>query len=280
MDPGASGNNRDMTTTNPQPPFAAPSDHTADWNRRVDRLRWFNLVMGVVHAASASLMLYLANDFSIDVTTFFRNAQPGVEFDPGRLDSLFGLPIAAATVSFLYLSACFHLLIASVGWSRYRRDLADGINRFRWVEYSMSATVMVIVIAMLPGIQDVAALIGIAGANVAMILFGWIMEATNPPNRTSTWWTPFTMGCIVGSVPWIAIVVYLIGGGSDVPNFVYVIFFTIFVLFNCFAVNQFLQYRRVGKWADYAYGEKVYLVLSLVAKSALAWQIFGGSLAG
>jgi hypothetical protein len=36
----------------------------------------------------------------------------------------------------------------------------------------------------------------------------------------------------------------------------------------------------VGRWIDYAFGEKTYLVLSLVAKSVLAWQIFGGSLAG
>jgi hypothetical protein len=35
----------------------------------------------------------------------------------------------------------------------------------------------------------------------------------------------------------------------------------------------------VGKWTDYAYGEKVYLVLSLGAKSTLAWQIYSGSLA-
>jgi hypothetical protein len=39
-----------------------------------------------------------------------------------------------------------------------------------------------------------------------------------------------------------------------------------------------LQYKKVGKWADYLYGERVYIVLSLVAKSALAWQIFGGTL--
>ena len=49
--------------------------------------------------------------------------------------------------------------------------------------------------------------------------------------------------------------------------------------FNSFAVNQWLQYRQVGPWRSYAFGEKAYLVLSLVAKSALAWQIFGGSLA-
>jgi heliorhodopsin len=41
-----------------------------------------------------------------------------------------------------------------------------------------------------------------------------------------------------------------------------------------------LQYRRVGPWRDYLYGERGYIVLSLTAKSALAWQVFGGTLAG
>jgi hypothetical protein len=39
-----------------------------------------------------------------------------------------------------------------------------------------------------------------------------------------------------------------------------------------------LQYRKVGKWADYLYGETIYIVLSLVAKSVLAWQIFANTL--
>jgi len=52
------------------------------------------------------------------------------------------------------------------------------------------------------------------------------------------------------------------------------------VFFMSFALNQYMQYREVGPWRSYAFGEKVYLVLSLGAKSALAWQIFGGSLAG
>lgn len=41
-------------------------------------------------------------------------------------------------------------------------------------------------------------------------------------------------------------------------------------------LNQWLQYREIGRWTDYAYGEKTYLVLSLVAKSLLAWQISAG----
>ena len=46
------------------------------------------------------------------------------------------------------------------------------------------------------------------------------------------------------------------------------------VLFFSFALNQWLQYRGIGKWTDYVYGEKAYLVLSLAAKSLLAWQIY------
>ena len=39
-----------------------------------------------------------------------------------------------------------------------------------------------------------------------------------------------------------------------------------------------LQYKRVGPWRDYLFGEAVYVLLSLTAKSALAWQIFASTL--
>ena len=69
-------------------------------------------------------------------------------------------------------------------------------------------------------------------------------------------------------------------GAETVPTFVYGIFFSLFAFFMSFSVNQWLQYRQVGPWRSYAFGETAYLVLSLAAKSALAWQIFAGSLAG
>ena len=58
------------------------------------------------------------------------------------------------------------------------------------------------------------------------------------------------------------------------------IFVTLLLLFNSFAVNMWLQYRRRGRWADPLFAEKAYLVLSLLAKSALAWQVYAGALAG
>lgn len=246
-------------------------------------LRRFNLIMGVLHLVSGGLMVLLGNDFELPVSTFNLNGPPGTPLSEGAIDHTFGVPLAWGTAIFLFLSAFFHFLVASpVGFGAYASELRHGRNRFRWVEYSLSATLMIVLIALITGVTDLAALIAIAFVNAAMILFGWLMEMVNSEDRP-TWWTPFWFGCIAGAGPWVAIFTYLAVNVSQPdaqgpPGFVYGILATIFVLFNCFAVNQWLQYRRIGRWSDYLYGERAYIVLSLVAKSVLAWQIFANTL--
>ena len=78
-------------------------------------------------------------------------------------------------------------------------------------------------------------------------------------------------------MPWVTVAVYL-AGAADPPGFVYGIFASLFVFFNVFAVDMLLQYRRLGRWRDYLYGERVDMVLSLLAKSALARRVFAGTL--
>jgi hypothetical protein len=174
-----------------------------------------------------------------------------------------------------------HLLVCTARWRRYLGDLARHRNTARWVEYSISSSIMIVLIAQLVGISDAAALIGLFAVNAAMILFGWLQEKYEEPG--SGGWLPFTFGCIAGLAPWVAITVYLIAPGSESsaspPGFVYGIFVSLFIFFNIFALNQWLQYRAKGRWSDYMYGEYAYIVLSLTAKSALAWQVFAGTLA-
>ena len=129
---------------------------------------------------------------------------------------------------------------------------------------------------MITGIADIGALVALFGVNAAMILFGWLQERYEEPGG-GRWW-PFVFGCVAGIVPWVAIGIYLIGPSAEIPGFVYAIFVSLFVFYNSFAINQVLQYRRVGPWRDYVFGEAVYVGLSLVAKSALAWQVFANKL--
>lgn len=87
---------------------------------------------------------------------------------------------------------------------------------------------------------------------------------------------PFWFGTLAGVTPWISIA-YNIVAAETVPGFVYGIVLVQACLFFSFGLNQWLQYRGAGRWSDYAYGEKTYLVLSLAAKSLLSWQISAAS---
>jgi hypothetical protein len=244
-------------------------------------LRTFNAVMGAVHFVQGLLMLFLSTDFSLPVTSAFLEFNPAAGKLEPALKTVFQMPIGPLVAAFLFMSALAHFLIASpLLFDWYVKNLKGHANFARWIEYSFSSSVMIVVISMLVGIYDIATLILAFALNAMMILFGWMMELHNRTTQ-KTDWTSFWFGCIAGAVPWVAIALYLIApgrtGGSP-PSFVYGIFFSIFVFFNIFAVNMVLQYKKVGRWSDYLYGERAYIVLSLVAKSLLAWQVFAGTL--
>jgi hypothetical protein len=117
--------------------------------------------------------------------------------------------------------------------------------------------------------------------DAVMNLMGLAMEVHNS-KVTKVNWLTFVIGSIAGIVPWIVFAIYVyaasVYGGGNIPNFVYWIYVSIFIFFNSFAVNMVLQYKKIGPWKDYLFGEKVYIILSLVAKSLLAWQVFAGTL--
>jgi hypothetical protein len=264
-------------------PMAAPATPTPTATNvvtitpgRLRNLRLWNLGLVVAHAAQAVAIAVLAGGFAITITSNYPLGPPGTRL--GTPEPLFDVRIGTAIAVFLALAAIDHLLTSTVARRLYEADLGRGINRFRWVEYSFSATLMVLLIAAYSGITDITAVVAIAGANAAMILFGWMQERANPPGRTTTTMLPFWFGTLVGLAPWIAIGINLFGA-PEVPSFVFGILVVQAIFFFSFGLNQWLHYRGVGPWRDYAYGEKAFLVLSLAAKSALAWQIYGGSLA-
>ncbi|HZG36929.1 MAG TPA: heliorhodopsin HeR [Gaiellaceae bacterium] len=244
----------------------------------MSRLRAANLVLALLHGAQALLIVLIGASLQIPITAQWADGPPGSALGPTQ--TLFDLPVRWCVAAFLLMAALDHLLVAGPGvvtW--YERNLSRGVNYARWIEYSFSASLMIVLIATFAGVTDLRALLAVAGVNAAMILFGLLMERTNI-GRERLDWLPFWLGCLAGAVPWIVIGVSLVGAEIDgsVPGFVWGIFVSLFLFFNCFAVNMWLQYRGIGPWRRYVFGEWGYLLLSLVAKSALAWQIYAGAL--
>ncbi|MGF1646427.1 MAG: heliorhodopsin HeR [Kineosporiaceae bacterium] len=275
----------DPATADPRAPYRPLAQtvpgHPPITDDRLRRLRAYNVVMGMLHAAQTIAVLLLANDFAIPVTAIYQAGPPGSDrfTDPV---TVWDAPLAVGVAAFLAVSALAHLVVAGPGFRAYSRGLREGHNTFRWVEYSISASIMIVLIAQLTGITDLAALSAVFAVNACMIFFGWLQERYEFPG--SGRWLPFVFGSMAGAVPWLLVLVYALGPGADRPEgppaFVWAIIASLFVFFNSFGVNQALQYARVGPWRDYLVGEWVYVLLSLTAKSALAWQVFGGTLAG
>jgi len=247
---------------------------------RFANLRRFNIVAGVAHALQVVLMLALANDRTFPITTaFLEFDEPTQTLLPAQ-DTLFDLPLVYLVVAFSALSAVAHFIVAFPAYNWYVDKLQQRQNPARWIEYAFSSSIMLVVIAILFGVYNIAALVAMVGGNAAMNLFGWDMEMLNDQQSEKINWKPFIFGSIVGIIPWITLAIYFIGtiNGNEVPAFVFTIFIVIFLSFNIFPLNMWLQYRKIGAWKNYLVGEAGYIVLSLVAKSLLAWQVYGGAL--
>ena len=258
------------------------------------KLRRFNIIMGGLHLFQGLLMIVLGlsvtqfREYKLDITQLYLKFVPdGMGGGDLVQDSspLMSIPFFVFVAAFLLLSALAHALISFPKKLNdiYNEDLGKGINRLRWFEYALSSSLMIVLIAYLFGVYDIASLILIFVVNAAMNLFGLVMEQLNSRrvDGEKVIWSPFIWGTITGLTPWLVIILYMTGNpdiASQIPWFVWAIVGTYFVAFNSFPINMILQYMKKGKWQSYLYGERGYIVLSLVAKTVLAWLVLVGAL--
>ena len=254
-------------------------------DRATNLFRW-NATLSVLHLVQGLAILAISFAKSPVVTspvvgTYLRFDEATRHLVTAQR-AIWELPLGPTVALFLFLSAAAHFAMAFPARGWYESHLARGQNPIRWIEYSFSSSVMIVVIAALAGVQEIGTLIAIFGVNAAMILFGWSMEVANE-GRARPQWLHYVFGCIAGAVPWLVIFVTLLisatePGSAPIPGFVIAIFVTLLIFFNVFAINMVLQYRKIGRWRDYLYGERAYMLFSLIAKSLLAWQVFFGTL--
>jgi hypothetical protein len=245
-------------------------------------LRRFNAVMGFLHLVQGILMIVLSNDTTYPIFTNYLNFDVTTRSLRPDTQLLYELRFGPAVAAFLLISSVAHFYLSTLGYQRYVSNLSKGMNPVRFYEYALSSSLMIVLIGMLTGLWDLGAIILIFALNATMNLFGIMMEYHNQ-HLEKTDWHAFIFGSFAGLVPWVAIMLYFLGavssGDTKPPAFVYAIIPTLFVFFNIFAINMVLQYKKVGPWEDYLFGERAYILLSLSAKTVLAWLIFAGTLA-
>ncbi|HEV2403300.1 MAG TPA: heliorhodopsin HeR [Candidatus Saccharimonadales bacterium] len=248
-----------------------------NWNR------W----LAVIHAVQGIAIALIGIAYALPVTASYLTIDPIATATVGHpvlttaTRQLFYVDLISLVVIFFFASAIAHGLSATIYRRRYELDLSRAMNKLRWFEYAVSASVMIVAIGLLSGVYDLTSLFMLFMLVALMNLCGLAMEVYNQRNASPNWLV-YWLGCLAGIVPWIVLIFYLFAtnfyGSGHIPGFVYGIYGSMFICFNSFAVNMYLQYKKKGRWANYLYGEKGYMILSLVAKTLLAWQVFFGVL--
>jgi hypothetical protein len=176
--------------------------------------------------------------------------------------------------AFLFLSFLNHAITAACAdW--YDVVLLSECNPLRWLEYSVSASIMHVMIAQLCGVADAYLLFCIAALTAVTMVFGWMQETLRPllKNDGRFELTPFVLGFVPWIAQWIVIWVHFDHAGSP-PAWVSALVGLEVALDTSFALWMWLAQTCVSHYATVEVG---YVVLSLTAKQLLAWVNFGGA---
>lgn len=244
----------------------------------------WNKYLAVLHATQGVLILILSTTRLYPVMATYLSADTLQTQTQGHsvlslaTHKIFDVNLAYMVATFFFIAALAHALAATRLRSLYEKDLKQSVNKIRCIEFALSTGFIIVTIGVLAGVQDVATLVALFGLAVLAGLVGIVLEQ-HQENAKSAFGS--IVAAATGLLPWITVGIYLVSDkvyGSMNPAYVYWLFISVLILFLGIGTNAYLQYRKIGKWSDYIYGERIYMALSLVAKAALAWQVFAGSL--
>lgn len=257
-----------------------------------------HISLALFFVAQATVQFLLSKSISIGIT---QSHPTGIPWQSTYVlnTNLFALNPAYLTSSFLLLTGLAHLgyYFLSLNESKPKyvyTNLEDGVDKpsygipfFRWIEYSITSTIMIVVISLISGITDITSIIGVVFCNASMIYTGILIDRLVDRKDYQNAWAAFWIGTFAGIGPWVSIFVTL-SLSPIVPAFVYAITLSIFFFFFSFGIleaviiyastnpnNTFCCCTSTGIIKK---KEFMFLLLSFSSKSLLSWLVFGAFL--
>jgi hypothetical protein len=190
-------------------------------------------------------------------------------------------------VVFYYVTAIFHLIYASS--SIYPLLIKKRNNWLRWIEYSITSTIMINIIALMCTVKDTSTFILLNSCNIVMISLGQMVEEKIRAGESplvpmiTSFFLLFSEFAVITRE-------YLIHVGQikdyiktnpsikPIPSWIpymLIVLFLFFTSFGCVSI-----YQAMHPDDDYEFIEKIYIILSLVAKTTLGVFMAYGAAGG
>ncbi|MGZ6005349.1 MAG: heliorhodopsin HeR [Candidatus Saccharimonadales bacterium] len=252
---------------------------------RIASLKRWNIIIAVLLGLQALAVLVIGKASTLPVVSHYlakdslASQVAGHTILSPAVRQMFAIDIRYIVVAYLLVSTLIHWLIASIRRENYEHELQKHLNTLRWVDYGISSGIMLILIAMLNGAYDASLLLAIFVLVAILHFLAYFGEAKAIDFRARM--QTFAGLCVAGTAVWLIVASYLKGAlfyGQGLSHFVYWIDGGIFVLTLGLAYNKLQVLRGQGKWADYIFGERIFMALSFGAKTLLTWLVFAGFL--
>ena len=272
-------------------------------------LLYLNLAGAVAHLALAIVTLAVAGingDVNTPLVSTYvielgYNNQSSDPYIPS-VQKFGSFSVPWATFAFFFLSFLAHFTIVALNWTEMRATdvqlaeprgwirgfylvwLSSAQNPARWLEYFASASVMILLIAVVGGISNVFTLIALFTLIATTQLFGHLAELANPADSDGTWQKKSRFArlwpSLLGWVPYVPVWVIIVwnfhraidkaaANDREVPGFVYGVIYGQVVLFSLFAIPQLIVLGLSNGPKLFWAGEMAYVILSLTSKAVL-----------
>jgi hypothetical protein len=280
----------------------APIWRAKKWNV-FQWIQLFSIVTALFHLCQGMAILVLGQDKTvpthIDLQLWpMRGSNSTLNHFSALQKNTGNVSLAGMIAGFFFLSFFFQFVAVTFFWNIYASLLRYRcIQPFRWIEYSISASLMTLIFALLIGIKETSSLWTLFMSMTAVMLLGLLQEyqltfkRSFPQLTKLEYFLPHFIGWIAFFSPITVFItkfsLSISNGPSKPPGWVYGIYASQFVVFGSFGLNQMVQqvrlyrnYKNDSQCAKITVRhEAVYVVLSLTAKSILAWVLYFNLLA-
>jgi hypothetical protein len=188
-----------------------------------------------------------------------------------------GTAMKVLVVVYFMFTALFHLLYATdfFGSGVYTRAVSNMNQYWRWIEYSISSTIITFLVAIVCGVKSLDAIILLVIMNIGIMLCGQISEAaiTKPGGKSIA-----IVAVLIGWILLLGIFGILLKNffmgladadtnGFKVPTYVYFIIFPLLIWYALFGfVNLWWVLGKEHTIQKYLKIEKAYIILSFLSK--------------
>jgi len=187
-------------------------------------------------------------------------------------------------IIFIFLiTGFFHMFYYTDGFDSgaYSSELDKGFNRIRWLEYGITATLMVFVLCILSGIKDYDTAILLSNTSIAIMSIGYFLEQSSTKGAK-------IMACVIGFYLLFVLFGTLMrnmferfqeakDAGKELPDCLYGVLTPMLFWFISFGVVAVLNVKNMGKKNyDFRKYEKYYIYLSYLSKAFMGYYIAFG----